>query len=247
MDQKKLKRFYKNVEAKRAGDGFVIELDGRQVKTPNRSDLALPTAPLAQQIANEWAAQIEVIELLSMPLTRIANSALDHVKPNHMSISQEVVRYAGSDLICYREEKVEELQARQKQVWDPYLTWIDESHGLTLTTAQGIQHVSQDPRALDRLETIIQDFDPFRLACLHMATTITGSAVIALALEARFVDVDTAWTAARLDEDWQQEKWGVDEEAAVRAKIRLAELRDANRFLDLLRVNAGSLASDSSN
>lgn len=247
MDQKKLKRFYKKVDAQSVSDGYIIELDGRQVKTPNRKALILPTAPLAQQIASEWASQAEVIDLLSMPLTRIANSALDHVGPNRTSVSQEVVRYAGSDLICYREEKVEELQARQIEIWDPYLTWIAETHGLTLATAQGIQHVTQDPQGLDLLADIIRRFDPFRLACLHMATTITGSAVIALALEARFVDVHTAWTAARLDEDWQQEKWGVDEEAAARAEIRLAELRDANRFLDLLKADAETLARDSTN
>jgi len=239
MDQKKLKRFYKSVEAESVNDGFVIKLDGRQVKTPNRAELILPCRSLARHIANEWTAQEEVIDLLSMPLTRIANSALDHVGPNHTTISQEIVRYAASDLICYREERDEELQVRQAQIWDPYLAWIAEKYGLVLSTARGIQYVSQDPQALDRLGSIVGSFDPFRLACLHMATTLTGSAVIALALEARFVDVDTAWTAALVDEAWQQEKWGVDEEAETRSKMRLAELRDANRFLDLLASDAG--------
>ena len=146
---------------------------------------------------------------------------------------------AASDLICYREERDEDLQVRQAQIWDPYLAWMGEKYGFVLSKAQGIQYVSQDPQALDRLGSIVESFDPFRLACLHMATTLTGSAVIALALEARFVDVDTAWTAALVDEAWQQEKWGVDEEAEARSKMRLAELRDANRFLDLLAPDAG--------
>jgi len=227
------KRFYKEAAAGETPDGYAILLDGRAVKTPSKQLLAVPCAALARAMAEEWAAQGEYIDPRSMWLTKLANTALDLVKPRRAAVIAEIVAFAGTDLLCYRAEAPAALVARQAATFEPLLEWA-AARGIRLKTTTGLIHIAQDDQALAACGQALEGLDHFRLAALHNAVTLAGSAVIGLALAERHLDAEAAFAAAYLDEAWQMEMSGRDAEEEARLARRRAELLETARFLDLL-------------
>ena len=231
------KRFYQSVTVEAAGGGWRVLLDGRAVKTPKRLALALPTQALAQAVAAEWEAQSGVINPASMPLTKLVNSALDGVTGREEAVRDEITAYAGNDLLCYRAGQPEALAHLQRQAWDPLLAWVRERFDAHLVTTVGIMPVAQAPEAVAKLAGAIAGFDAFALAACHVMTTLTGSALLALAHMHGRLTLEDAWTAAHIDEDFQISRWGEDAEAKKRRDLRLAEMRAASAFFRLSRDN----------
>lgn len=229
------KRFYAEADVVEAEDGFAVRLDGRPIRTPGRRPLALPTRGLAQAAAAEWAAQGEFIEPLRMPLTRLANTIIDGVADAVPQVADEVAKYLGADLLFYRAEGPERLTARQAARWDPVLAWAHEALAAQFFLAAGVMHVAQPERALTAAAAAIPR-DPWRLGAVHTATTLTGSALLALALLHGRLTAEEAWTAAHVDEDWQMEQWGEDELALQRRAFRWAEMQAAAAIMDALRA-----------
>ena len=214
---------------------FHILLDGRAIKTPRKRLLALPARALAEAIAAEWDAQSAVVDPATMPLTRIANTALDAVAEHMTEVAADIAAFAGSDLMCYRAGAQHDLAERQAVAWDPLLEWARHELGLRLNTSIGVVHVAQPEKTPSSVLAAIGDFDTFRLAALHVMTTLTGSAVLALACARGRVCPEEAWRAAHIDEDWQIEMWGEDQEACDRRAFRLGEFQAASRLLALLQ------------
>jgi chaperone required for assembly of F1-ATPase len=204
------------------------------VRTPAKALLALPTRALAEAVAEEWSGQREHIDPATMPLTRLANSAIDGVRGREAEVRADIVRYAGSDLLCYRAFEPEELVRRQAELWDPVLAWAREAFGVRFAVAQGLMPRAQPPAATAAIAAALEGFDTFGLAALHVMTTLTGSALLALAQARGRLTAEQAWTAAHVDEDWQIGKWGEDEEAAARRQRRWWEMQAAGRMLALL-------------
>lgn len=229
-----MKRFYREATVRPGPDGGEVLLDGRPVKTPARRTLALPTAALAEAVAAEWNAQGEAVLPLTMPLTGLANAAIDRVAPDKEAFAASLARYGDSDLLCYRADGPESLAARQTALWDPILAWGRRRYDVDFETVTGIIHRPQPPATLARLTHAVVSRDSFELAALSPLVTISGSLVIALALAEEAIDLDAAWAAAALDETWQAEQWGADEEATARLDARRAEFEAAERFLRLL-------------
>jgi chaperone required for assembly of F1-ATPase len=230
------KRFYAAVTVAPAEGGFAILLDGKPVRTPRKLPLTVPRRPLAEAIAEEWAAQQERVDPASMPLSKLAITAMDGVAAHMADVASDIVKFAGSDLICYRAEEPEALAALQGAAWDPMLRWAEAELGTRFATAKGVIPVEQRPEALERVGAAVAPFDAMALTALHVMTTLTGSAILALAHAAGRISVEEAWTAAHVDEDWQISQWGVDVEAAERRARRRADMQAASRFLDLLRA-----------
>jgi chaperone required for assembly of F1-ATPase len=225
------KRFYARAHVGEAGGGgFPLLLDGNPVKTPARRALAAPSAALAEKIAAEWNAQQEVIDPARMPLTRLANAVIDAVAQAAAPVADEVAEYLGSDLLCYRAEAPEGLVKRQTQHWDPVLVWASETLGARFVLAQGVVHVAQPDEALTAARARIPA-EAWRLGAVSVLTTLTGSALLALALAEGALDADTAWAAAHVDEDWQMSQWGRDEAALERRAGRRAEFDAATIVL----------------
>jgi chaperone required for assembly of F1-ATPase len=231
---KSRKRFYKTASATERGPReFEVQLDGRSVKTPAGRPLALPTRALADAVAAEWNAQGEEIAPETLPLTRTANSAIDGVAGREDETVRDIVNYAGSDLVCYRALSPGELVAEQARAWDPVLAWVRSTPGALFAAGTGVQHVQQPEASLDAISAAVSKLDAFKLAALHVMTTLTGSALIALAHAEDFLDADAAWAAAQVDEAWQASHWGEDFEAAERQKRRFSEFLAASRFFSL--------------
>jgi chaperone required for assembly of F1-ATPase len=226
-----VKRFY---TAASVGEGRRILLDGKQVKTPGRRDLALPTDALADAVADEWNAQDREIDPRAMPLTGLANAAIDRVAPDPAAFAGSLAAYGESDLLCYRAEGPEPLVRRQQESWDPLLDWARRRFDVEIAVTTGIVHRAQPAATLARLGRAVAAFDSFRLAALSPLVTISGSLVIALALAEGEIGVDRAWTAAELDETWQAEKWGADPLAAAALDARRRAFDAACAFLSLL-------------
>lgn len=224
------RRFYKAVTIA-AGDqagrcAHAVYLDGKPVRTPGRNALSAPVAELARALAEEWAVQGEYIEPGKMPLTRLANTIIDGVTAAQESVAAEIRKYLASDLVFYRAENPPPLRARQAQHWDPILAWARRALGADFTLGTGVMHVAQPAAALNAAAAALPD-DAWRLGALHVATTLTGSALIALALMYRAVTPEAAWQAAHVDEDWNMEQWGRDEVALERRGFRFAEFSAA--------------------
>ena len=231
------KRFYADVTVAPAEGGFAILLDGKPVRTPRKQPLKVPTRPLAEAIAAEWAAQRERVDPSSMPLSKLAITAIDGVATHMGDAASDIVKFAGSDLLCYRAEDPEALKALQAAAWDPMLRWAEAELGARFSTAKGVMPVSQSPEALERVAAAVAPFDAMALTSLHVLTTLTGSAILALAHAAGCISAEEAWAAAHVDEDWQVSRWGIDVEAAERRARRWAEMQAASLFLELLRAN----------
>ncbi len=224
------RRFYREVSVGDGEGGFCLLLDGRPARTPGRRTLAAPTRALAEAIAAEWQAPAETIDPAKMPLTRLANSILDGVAAAHEEVAAEIEKYLGSDLLFYRAEGPRELGERQARHWDPILAWAHEALGARFVLAQGIVHAAQPEPALAGARAAIPH-DPWRLGAVHAVTTLTGSALIALALLHGRLATDDAWAAAHVDEDWNIEQWGRDEIALERRAFRFAEMQAAATVL----------------
>ncbi len=228
------KRFYRQAAV---GEGvqnsFPVLLDGKQVFTPARKPLAAPSRALAEAIAAEWNAQADTIDPARMPLTRLGNAAIDAIAARGAEVAAEIEQYLGSDLLCYRAAAPESLVARHAQHWDPVLAWARGTFGARFVLAQGVVHVAQPSEAVAVMRARIPA-DPWRLAALSSITALTGSALIALALAEGVLDVEAAWAAAHVDEDWQMSQWGRDEPALARRDYRFAEMQAAATVLRLV-------------
>lgn len=230
------RRFYTAVTVGRAatGPGHAILLDGRAARTPGKRALILPTLRLAEAVAGEWSSQVTLIDPARMPLTRLVNTAIDGVSVRLTEVAADVVRYAGSDLMCYRAEYPDGLVGRQAQLWDPILAWVCAAHGAQLRITRGIVHVDQPPEVAERLAAAVAPLDALRLTALHVMTTLMGSALLGLAVLARSLTPEAAWEAAHVDEDWQISEWGADAEATARRARRWQEMQAAAAMLALV-------------
>jgi chaperone required for assembly of F1-ATPase len=222
------KRFYQAASVAPEEGGFVLRLDGKRPMTPGRQPVAIADAAVAEGVAAEWNRQGDFIDPASMPLTRLANTAIDGVAPRMQEVRDDVLSYAGSDLLYYRAGEPEGLVGRQRELWDPILAWAEKHFGARFLLAEGVMHIAQPESALAAVRTVLSSFDdPLRLAALHVATTLSGSALIALALARGAIGTDAAWAAAHVDEDWNISQWGEDLEAAQRRARRLDDFRAA--------------------
>jgi chaperone required for assembly of F1-ATPase len=227
------KRFWKEARVAEAEGGFTVHLDARPVKTPAKAALIVPTRALAEAIAAEWDAQPEKIDPRTMPVTRTANSAIDKVRVQQAEVTALLAAYGESDHLCYRAAGPEALVARQVAAWDPLLDWAAAALGARLIAGQGVMHVAQDQQAVARLHSAVAAFDPFRLAAVHDLISLSGSLVLALAVTRGHMNPEDAWILSRIDEDWQAEQWGADDEATAHANIKRAAFLDAARFYQL--------------
>jgi len=228
------RRFYERAHIVEEGNAFAVLLDGKPVKTPARRMMVAPVRPLAAAIAQEWHAQEQVIDPSGMPLTRLANVVIDTVVDAGGLVADEVTKYLGSDLLCYRAEAPEGLIARQAQAWDPVLAWTRDELGARFLLVQGVVFAAQpDPTIAAARQAVPSD--PWRLAAVASITTLTGSGLLALALAHGQIDVDAAWAAAHVDEDWQMEYWGRDDVAISRRAVRFADFAAAANVLRQLR------------
>lgn len=227
------RRFYKEARVEARDGAFVLLLDGRPAKTPAKNPLAVPTRAVGEALAAEWARQAEIIDPADMPLTRIVNSAIDGVARDITATAAEIVKYAGSDLVCYRAGEPDALVAAQSAAWDPYLAFARNKLGARFVCGEGVMFVEQPEPARGALRQAVDRLlspgpaAPFRAAALHVMTTLTGSALIALRLAHGEVDASAAWGAAHVDEDFQMELWGPDDEALERKARRWHEMEAA--------------------
>ncbi len=224
------KRFYACASVTATPEGFAVLLDDKPVRTPSRNLLAAPVRGIAEAIAAEWQAQRDVIDPMTMPLTRLANSIVDGVTVRVDAVVEDIARYLETDLLFYRAGHPDALVAREAAHWDPVLLWTAEALGARFILAEGIGHVRQPDQAVAAARNALPS-DPWVVGALHVVTTLTGSALLAIALMRGRLDADEVWAAAHVDEDWNSEQWGVDEEAAVRRVSRLADFRAAAAVL----------------
>ncbi len=214
------RRFYTEAAVRPEADGWTVTLDGRPVRTPKKLPLILPRRAVAEAVAAEWAAQGQAIVPASMPMMTLASTALDIVAADPGPAIGEIVAYAGSDLVCYRADGPASLVARQSAAWNPTVAWFERETGERLVVSEGIVHRPQAPALLARVEAMLAALDPFTLTAIHSLTTITGSAVLALAVLRRQIGANDAWAAAHVDETWQAGQWGEDAEAKARLDAR---------------------------
>ncbi|CUW44480.1 hypothetical protein B3286c1_1812 [Brucella vulpis] len=226
------KRFYDKAEVAESEGGFAVHLDGRPVKTPARNLLLLPTRAAAQIVADEFAAQEKVIDPGKMPATRLVNTAIDGIAQDPQAVFEDILRFAGTDMLCYRADSPQELVSRQTENWDPLIDWM-ESLGARFALAEGVMHVEQPREAIAAFSVHMAGFkDPLALAALHTMTTLIGSAIIALAVAKGEISAEKGWAIAHIDEDWTIEHWGSDAEAIERRKNREIEMMVAARLLE---------------
>lgn len=220
------KRFYKEAGVAEAEGGYAITLDGKPIRTPSSRQVVIPARALADAVAAEWAAQGEAIDPVTMPLTRIANSVVEGVIDRVELVAEDLAKYLETDLLFYRAGHPEGLVAREAAHWDPVLFWAAETLGAHFILSEGIMHVKQPDEALQAARAALPA-DAWSVAALHMVTTLTGSALLALALAHGVRDPGQVWAAAHVDDDWNADQWGVDEEAAVRRATRLRDFEAA--------------------
>jgi chaperone required for assembly of F1-ATPase len=225
-----VKRFWTTAEAV----GGEVRLDGRPVRTPGRSPLAVPSPALAAALAAEWQAVGETVDPRAMPLTGLANAAIDIVTPDPAGFAAGLARYGESDLLAYRAAHPAALVARQQALWDPLIGWAERRHDVTVIRVEGVIHRPQPEATLARLGAAVAALDPFTLAGLSPVVTIGGSLIAALALVEQAAAPDALWDAVMLDELWQEEQWGADDLALAARAARRAEWDAAVRFLALL-------------
>lgn len=229
------KRFWKEATAVDADGGFSVQLDGRPVKTPAKAALVVPTLPMAQAIAAEWDAQEEKIDPGLMPVTRSANAAIDKVSIQFDEVADMIADYGDSDLLCYRADSPQELAERQQNAWDPMLDWADATLNARLLPRTGVIHAPQDPRAIANLRAAVHGLSAFQLTAFHDLVGLTGSLVLGFAAMRGVESPEAIWEKSRVDERWQVEQWGEDEEATQVEAQKLGEFTHALRFLSLLK------------
>lgn len=224
------RRFYAATGTHQAKGGYEVTLDGKAVRTPAGRTLAVPALGLAQAIAAEWEAQREVIDPAAMPMTRLANAIVDGVAEKPGPVAAEIQKYLASDLLFYRASGPQQLRERQAAQWDPIVAWGRETLGAHFKLGEGVVHVAQPEPALKAAAAAIPT-NPWQLGAVHVITTLTGSALIALAVARGAISADAAWQAAHVDEDWNMTQWGQDEMALQRRAFRFAEFAAAAAVL----------------
>lgn len=229
------KRFWTEVRVSDANGGYCVLLDGRPMRTPAKADLLLPTRTLALAVAQEWEAQEEALRPDQMPLTRASNSAIDKVTPNRASVADMIAEYGSTDMLCYREPHVQPLSQRQAADWDPWLDWAHRRFDVRLQSAAGVMHIDQPAEAIQRLTSEVHGYDPFPLTALHDLVTLSGSLILGLAIAEGALDAQEAWRISRLDEQWQEDLWGLDDEAQALTESRRMAFTAAAQLLDLLK------------
>jgi chaperone required for assembly of F1-ATPase len=228
------KRFYTSAGVIEAPEGVTVRLDDKVIRTPSGKALLVPNRAIADAIATEWTAQKEIIDITSMPLTRLANSVIDGVVDRGDAVADDVAKYFGSDLLFYRAGHPDALVAREAAAWDPVLFWAADTLGAHFMLAEGIVYVHQPDPAIAAARAALPD-DPWAIAAVHIVTTLTGSALLALALLHGVLDQDQVWAAAHVDENWNIEHWGEDAEVAARREARLVDFRAAAYVIDALK------------
>ncbi len=229
------KRFYKIVSVEELDGGYTVALDGRAVKTPAKQPLVMAVQGLAEAVAAEWRAQGDEIHPHSMPMMRFTCTALDRVAPQRAEVIIETVKFAETDLLCYRAAEPPELARRQAAAWQPLLDWAEAHYGARLNTTTEMQAIAQDDNAVLRLGAALDAENDLTLTGLHSATAASGSLIVALALLERKIDAEQAWAASHIDERWQLERWGEDAELAERLEGLRREISAAGEFLALSR------------
>ena len=229
-----MKRFYRNAVVQPAEGGYEILLDRRGVKTPARERLVAPGERLGQAIAEEWNGQGETVNPRSMPLTGLANAAIDRIAPDPLAFARSLALFGESDLLCYRADQPRGLVARQSEQWDPLLAWARRRYDVDFEVVTGIMHRPQPEHTVNRLAKAAAARGPFELAALSPLVTVSGSLIIALALSEDEIGLDAGWSAATLDEQWQLDQWGADAEAEKALDARRQEFEAGYRFLKLL-------------
>ncbi|MDA4843825.1 ATP12 family chaperone protein [Hoeflea poritis] len=229
------KRFYEKAEVGETQEGFSILLDGKPIRTPAKKLLELPTKKLAALICEEWNAQRDEINPVTMPATRLVNTAIDGIASDPQAIVEDILRFAGTDLICYRADGPQRLVDRQTEHWDPVIEWVHTALGTRFVLAEGVMHVEQPKEAITAIGIHLSGFDnPIALASLHTFTTLTGSALLAVAIAKEYLTAEEAWAAAHVDEDWNAEQWGEDAQAKARRDFRWGEMQAADRAFKAL-------------
>jgi len=228
------KRFYAGTGVAEAEGGFSVTLDGKPIKTPSGKIVVAPRREIAEAIAAEWETQRETIDPLTMPLTRFANSVVEAVIDRTDAVADDAAKYLGTDLLFYRAGHPEALVAKEAAHWDPIVFWAAETLGAHFMLSEGIVHVQQPDNAVAAARAAFPK-NPWSIAALHVVTTLTGSALLALALVHEVRDPDQIWAAAHVDEDWNIEKWGIDEEVAARRAAREVDFRAATQILKSLK------------
>lgn len=220
------KRFYQSVTVAETGkDAFTALLDGRAVKTPLRRTLVVPSLALAEQLAAEWEAQRDVVDPATMPLTRFVNTVIDGVADDPAKVRADLSAYVETDMLFYRAGYPDRLVETQRKLWDPILAKVEAILGVRFHLGEGVMHVGQPAGAVAAFRARVDAVaDPFAVAALHQMTTLTGSAILALCVFEGHIGVDEAWAAAHVEEDWNVELWGADEEAAARRRARAADM-----------------------
>lgn len=229
-----MKRFWKVAAATEAEGGWSVQLDGKPLRTPARAPLVIPTRPLADAIVAEWQSAPDEFEPRDMPLTGLANAAIDRVASDPPAFARSLAQYGETDLTCYRAQTPAALAAAQAQAWDHLLAWARRRFDVDFRTTDGIVHVAQPSGTVKQLAHAVGALDPFRLSGLHPLVTISGSLVAALALLERAISVDECWQAASVDDRWQLDQWGSDFEAEARLNNQRLDFLNAARFLELL-------------
>ncbi|MEM9911869.1 MAG: ATP12 family protein [Pseudomonadota bacterium] len=224
------KRFWKEATVVPYADAFAVRLDDRPVRTPAKNELVVPTQALARAIAEEWDAQEAVVRPQNMPMTRAANAAIDKVGPQHSEVASLLAAYGDADLICYRADAPDSLVSRQSEAWDPLLEWINRLFDIQLCVITGVMHVPQKPEHLDRLSARVHELDKYTLTAFHDLVGLSGSLAIGFAALEGWKSTAKLWSLSRVDEVWQQELWGEDEEAIATAAFKEKEFGDAMRF-----------------
>ena len=230
------KKFWKDATVSETEAGFAVLLDGRGLKTPAKTPVVAPTKAIAVAIAAEWDAQVDEIDPLSMPVTRWANAALDKVALQHAEVADMLAEYGGTDLLCYRAENPQELAQRQAELWDPILDWAADTLDARLIPVQGVMFQSQDAGALERLRLRTHRFSNFELAAFHDLVSLSGSLILAFAALEKLRPNEELWALSRVDELWQEEQWGRDEEAHELAETKKIAFFQAQKNFDLCRV-----------
>jgi len=233
MSEWKPKRFWTNSTVVASDGGYTVELDGRRVKTPAKAALILPTQAMADAVAAEWDAQEKEVDPTTMPFTRSANAAIDKVRIQHAEVADMLADYGDSDLLCYRATHPQELQSRQSAEWDPALDWAAQTLSARLTPVAGVLHHPQPETALNGLRQRVHDLDAFQLAAFHDLVSLSGSLILGFATAMDWRKPEEIWRISRLDEIWQIEQWGHDEEAHAVAETKKAAFLHAKRFFDL--------------
>jgi chaperone required for assembly of F1-ATPase len=230
------RRFYKDAAVAPAEAGFAVTLDGRAAKTPAGVRLIVPSEGLARLLIDEWAAQGEQIDFSTMPATRLAFTAIDRTAGARDAVAGEVARLAAADHLCYFAETPTSLVERQERLWGPWLAWAETTSGLALIRARGLTHQAQPPETLARAKALAEAEDDFALSGLAFAAGLYGSAVLGFAVLRRALSAEAAFDLSRLDEAFQEERWGVDHEAAARTALLRADARMIDDWFEALKA-----------